>query len=370
MKRIDGLIIRELIGPWGFGVAIFTSLVFATALLNRISDWVVSGVDPGTILQLSLLLMPGIMTKTFAMALLLASLLGFGRLSNDSEIVAMRAAGASLYRLVLPVLIFSTAVAGLTFAINESFVPWAAGKANALQEELQKQISDNRKTRSVSQKIKGPNGSSAWVLAEDFNLLDKSLINVVIVVMGRDGEPTYLVTAEKLVYRDEKDWKIEGKALLRSVDGVDRIELEQGALPSEVPKPDFEPKNLLAGFLTDLDVLSMPQIRQEIERMRRQENPDLRQIANLEFGYYNKIALPLAAVVFGLLGAPLGIRNHRTGVGAGFALSVLLSFGYLTLANFMAVYSRSGLISPAAASFMPCVIGLVAAAITIWKKNG
>ncbi len=370
MKRIDGLIIRELIGPWGFGVAIFTSLVFATALLNRVSEWVVNGVDGGTIMQLSGLLMPGIMTKTFAMALLLASLLGFGRLSNDSEMVALRAGGASLYRIIMPVFIFSAGIAVLTFGINETFVPWAAGRANALQEEVQKQISENRKTRSISQKIKGSDGTSAWLLAEDFNLVEKSLNKVTIIVNDKTGEPTYIMVVDKLVYRDEKDWQIEGKAILRSVDGTTRVNLYEGAWPSQVPKPDFEPKNLLAGFLTDLDVLSMGQIRQEIERMQKQENPDRKQIANLEFGYYNKIALPLAAIVFGLLGAPLGIRNHRTGVGAGFALSVLLSFGYLTIANFMAVYSKSGLISPAAASFAPCVIGLIAAGITIWKKNG
>lgn len=370
MKRIDGLVIRELIGPWGFGVAIFTSLVFATALLNRVSDWVVNGVDPTTIVQLSALLLPGIMTKTFAMALLLASLLGFGRLSNDSEVVALRAGGASLYRMVLPVLLFSSGVAALTFGINETFVPWAAGKANALQEEVQKQISENRKVRSVAQKIKGQGGSWAWVIADDFNLVDQSLTDVTILVFSREGRMTYFLTATKLVYRDAKDWHIEGPATLQSADGVDLIELKEGAWPSQVPKPDFEPKNLLAGFLTDLDVLSMSQIRQEIVRMRNQENADSKQIANLEFGYYNKIALPLAAVVFGMLGAPLGIRNHRTGMGAGFALSVLLSFAYLTLANFMAVYSRSGLIPPAVASFAPCAIGLVAAAITVWRKNG
>lgn len=370
MKRIDGLIVRELVGPWAFGVAIFTSLVFATALLNRISDWVVNGVDPATIMQLSGLLLPGIMTKTFAMALLLASLLGFGRLSNDSEMVALRAGGASLYRIVLPVLVFSVGIAGLTFGVNETFVPWAAAKANALQEQVQKQISENRKTRAISQKIKGPSGTSAWVIAEDFNLVDKSLINVVIIVRNAQAEPTYIMTADKLVYVSEKDWRIQGRSILKSFDGTYRIELNDGAWPTEVPRPDFEPKNLLAGFLTDLDVLSMGQIQQEIVRMRKQDNPDLKQIANLEFGYYNKIALPLAAIVFGLLGAPLGIRNHRTGVGAGFALSILLSFGYLTIANFMAVYSKSGLISPAAASFAPCVIGLIAAGITIWKKNG
>jgi lipopolysaccharide export system permease protein len=77
----------------------------------------------------------------------------------------------------------------------------------------------------------------------------------------------------------------------------------------------------------------------------------------------------LSTVIFALLGAPLGIRHQRSGVGAGFALSIGLTFAYMMLANFMAVYSRGGALSPFVASFTPVVLGGIAAIAAIWRKN-
>ncbi|MFQ3586419.1 MAG: LptF/LptG family permease [Fimbriimonadaceae bacterium] len=370
MKRLDRLVYVELVGPWIFGVAIFTSLVFATTLLMRMSEWVVRGVEPATILTLAALLTPGIMVKTFAMALLLASLLAFGRLSNDSEIVALRAAGASLHRIMQPVLVFSLSVAVLAFALNETVVPWASQQAIAMQIEIEKQLSESRRTKPVFHAVYTGGRLAALVTAKDFNLSKGALSGVHIVAYERDGEPSLVMLADQLVYNGPQDWRIVGAARMISVQQPLWVSISDGAWPPEVARPDFTPKNLLAGFAQDLDVLSMSETWAAIQDKRKDRFADPRQIANLEFGFYNKIALPLAAVIFALLGAPLGIRNHRTGVGAGFALSVLVSFLYLTIVNFLAVYSKNGAIPPWMASFAPLIIGIVAATIAIARKNG
>ena len=122
-------------------------------------------------------------------------------------------------------------------------------------------------------------------------------------------------------------------------------------------------------MLKDLDSLNMRKMRQQIVRARENTRVTPAQIANLEYGYFNKITLPLAALVFGLVGAPLGIRNHRTGAAAGFWMSIMIIFGYMLLTNFMAVYAQGGAIPAYAASFTPLLIGLVFAVVTIRRKN-
>ncbi len=111
MKRLDALITKELMGPWVFGVAIFTVLILAGTYLFRITDYFVKGVGFFTVAELTTLLLPGIMAKTFPMAVLLATLLSFGRLSSDSEIVAIKACGTSLMRVMYPVGMFGLIVA-------------------------------------------------------------------------------------------------------------------------------------------------------------------------------------------------------------------------------------------------------------------
>jgi lipopolysaccharide export system permease protein len=122
MKRIDRLIAGELLGPWVFGAAMFTSLLMAAIYLGRIAGYVVDGLSVPTILNITFLMIPPLLVKTLAMSTLLGALLAFGRLSGDSEIVALRAAGASIYRIIWPVAMFSFGVAVLTYVLNDTFV--------------------------------------------------------------------------------------------------------------------------------------------------------------------------------------------------------------------------------------------------------
>jgi lipopolysaccharide export system permease protein len=373
VKRVDSLIYRELVGPWVFGVAIFSALIFATVLLVRVTDWVVRGVSPNTITEVIFLLLPGIVVKTFAMSSLLSALLAFGRLSNDSEVVALRAAGASLLRIMRPVIFFSLGVAALAFGLNETVVPGAAERATALTTEIKKQMDATKGARPASYTKMGKNGVEAQIAAQDFSLVEQTLTGVVLVSYNSEGKlkgkPAWILVADQFRYFGPKDWRLIGPADLFSANGETIVHIKDGAWPTQVPPPEFTPENLLAGFADDLDVFSMRQIKGEIERLKRDPSANVRQIANLEFGFYNKVALPLGSLIFALLGAPLGIRNARAGVGTGFALSVVLSFAYLMIANFMAVYAKGGAIPPWVASFTPLLIGAAAAALTIYKRN-
>ena len=81
------------------------------------------------------------------------------------------------------------------------------------------------------------------------------------------------------------------------------------------------------------------------------------------------MTLPLAAMVFGLVGAPLGIRSHRSGKATGFWLSIVIIFAYMMLTNVMSIMAREGLFSAAVASFTPVVIGLIFGIILIRTRN-
>lgn len=369
MGRLDRLVTRELVGPFFLGVGLFGSLVFASLMLTRVTEWIVQGISPRLVSELALLFMPAILVKTFAMSGLLAALLAFGRLSSDSEVVAMRAAGASLFRVIRPVFVASVVVAIATFAINETVVPWASERANSLQLEVRRSADADRVSKSVMRSVKYKDGSVAMISGVDFSLAKQSLTKASMVIYDKNWEPKWWIQADEMRYFGPKDWRLSGRARMISGDGVDVIQLADGAWPEQIENPDITPRNLYAGFASDLDVFSMKQIKDEIHRLRTEYKPDERQIANLEFGYWNKIALPLNTVIFAMLGAPLGIRNQRTGIGSGFALSIALTFGYMMLANLMSVYSKGGAISPFVASFTPVALGLIAAAFAIWRKN-
>jgi lipopolysaccharide export system permease protein len=129
------------------------------------------------------------------------------------------------------------------------------------------------------------------------------------------------------------------------------------------------PLDILTDKVSNLDVFSMSQIQNEIEKEKRKPKPRKDKIGNYEYGYWNKIALPLAALIYGLLGAPLGIRNARTGTATGFALSVAIIFAYVTIGNTLNVYAMAGKIPAFVASFTPLVIGLIFSGVIMWRRN-
>lgn len=367
MKRLDALVLKELFGPWIFGVSMFTMLLIAATYLGRIAKYVVEGVPPSMILHITFLLLPAILVKTFAMALLLGALLAFGRLSGDSEITAIRAAGVSLYRIVFPVSMFSLLVAVGAFFMNERMVPAAARESATIMMDIAKTAQP--KGAQPIQHFQVQDGKIVLMYgALGFNIADRSLQNVYVISYDKDGNEKYIMFAKELDFTDFKQWKIIGNAQIMSRDGTSLITIS-GAWPKGIAQLTATPDDLLAGQNNDMDVFSMSEIQELIRKGNASGSLTIEQVRNYEYGYWNKIALPLAAFIFGTLGATLGIRNHRTGSATGFAVSVAIIFTYFTLANFMNVYAMGGIFPPYVASFTPIAIGLIASGVIIWRRN-
>ena len=90
MKLVYKQVAAELIGPFVFGVTAFTSVFFAGSYLLKLTGWLMSGSIGLTMAAwIVLLLLPQILVFTLPMSTLLAVLLGVGRLSSDSEVVAL-----------------------------------------------------------------------------------------------------------------------------------------------------------------------------------------------------------------------------------------------------------------------------------------
>ncbi|MHB8637050.1 MAG: LptF/LptG family permease [Fimbriimonadaceae bacterium] len=373
MKRIDRLIIGELLGPWVFGVAMFTVLLSAALFLNKFSSYLVQGIPLSTIVKLTCLVLPGLLVKTFAMAMLLAGLLAFGRLSGDSEVVAMRAAGASITRIVAPAGVMAILVALIAFIVDETVVPWAASTGTSMMAEIAKKL-DPAHIQTLSIPITTGGKTRGVVVARGYDPLRKVLEGATVVAYKDDGTNSGYLNAHELVFDPEavssgNGWRIQGGATWISADGSTSLRFDNGVWPPGVPMPNETPQDISALQISDMDVLSMAQIRERINAMRKEKEFPRDTVANLEFGYWNKIALPLATFVYGMLGAPLGIRRNRTSAAAGFALAVAIIFAYFTLINVLNVYSMGGVIAPAVASFTPIVIGLVAAGVIIRLRN-
>ncbi len=368
MKQIDKLIIKELVGPWIFGVAMFSTLLMAATYLNRIAGYIVDGLPLGLVAKITLLLLPAMLVNSFAMSVLLASLLAFGRLSSDSEIVALRASGASMIRIVMPVMAFSLVIALATFLFNDQIVPPAAAQSQILVNEIANRTKGIQGL-PVSFPLEEDGKLSGQLMAQAFDIPRGILSGVTVVAYNNDHNPTFYMTCPTLEYKPkEKSWHVRGGGVLVPADGGMIVHFKE-AWPNVMPKTDLSPSDILTINENDMNRFSMKEIVRQMEVGRARGTLTPEHIHNLEYGYWNKITVALAAFIFGSLGAVLGIRNQRTSAASGFATAIAIIFGYFALANFMNVWALSGVLPAWMASFAPIIIGFIATAIIMWRRN-
>jgi len=122
-KIIHRYLLKEISLPFGLILLILTFVLLMGKTLRLMDLMVNKGVSFIDVFKLIAFLMPSLLVYTIPIALLIAILIGVGRLSNDNEITVMKSSGISLYQLFMPVLLFSLAAFAGTAIMSFLLVP-------------------------------------------------------------------------------------------------------------------------------------------------------------------------------------------------------------------------------------------------------
>ena len=94
LRLLDRYVLKELLYPFVFGIAAFSSIFIASTMLFKITQYMTKyGAPLETVARLFMYNLPEVINYTFPMSMLLAALMAFGKLSGSSEITAMKAGG-------------------------------------------------------------------------------------------------------------------------------------------------------------------------------------------------------------------------------------------------------------------------------------
>ncbi|HLW37823.1 MAG TPA: LptF/LptG family permease [Candidatus Eremiobacteraceae bacterium] len=317
MKILDRYMITALGGPFLFGLAAFTLIFVAGELLNiarLVSEQHASLLAAGKYFVYSL---PGTLVLTFPMSMLLAVLMTVSRLSDGSEITALRAGGISLYRIAAPLVGVGLAASFIALLFQELIVPTASTRANEiLHTEIQSAGSNILTNQLVSTLL--PNGDLQMTLAQGFNTKTDELENTTVEVL-RGSVPVSLLVAPRGTYHGDS-WRFYDATEYVLMPCCDHVQLPQlaidiGADPSQLLEQRKQPEDMS---------------RAELRRLLNSgvKKTDTARYALLLVTYESKLARPFASLVFALLAIPLGIRPARSSSGAGFGISIAIVFAF------------------------------------------
>lgn len=345
MKIVDRYLLREMAGPFAFGVLAFVLLFVSANILFELMELVSKlGLGLWTAGLLFLLRLPGFIVYTFPLATLVAVLVAFGRLSGDSELVAMHAGGISFRRLVLPVAAAGLVLAAANTALNELVVP----PCNRRGEEIVREAS-RRAGEAVQQRIYLHEESEGEVVrliyAERLDVGSGELVRPMI-VWFEEGQPWLVTKAERGVWR-EGHWELFNavNALLNADrPAVSRWE----SWVADFPTPPW----LIARQSLAPEEMTYGELREYIRYALRQNRPTV----ELELTLHHKLSIPFACFVFALMAAPLGMRSHRGSSSIGMGIAILIGFAYYVVWHYLSVVAQQGHLTPFWAAWLPNIV--------------
>lgn len=358
---MDRYITIELLLPFLFGIGLFTSLGLSIGtlfeLIRKVTE---SGLLLTVALKILLLRMPEFIALAFPMSVLLATLMAYSRLSSDSEIIALKSIGINVYRLVIPAILLSLVVTGITFFINDVVSPSANRQATLTLQKALDRVRPTFKDRNILYPeyttIENEDGSHHSVLvrlfyAEEFN--GEQMKDLTILDLSRDGVNQILTSKTATWNIGENVWDFfNGTIYLISPDGayrnIVRFEHQQLAL-SRAPLD-------LAQRPPSYDEMSIAQAREHLKIVKLEANE--KEIRKILVRIQGKISLPFVCVVFGLIGAALGVRPQNTNKATSFGICVGLIFSYYLLSFVSESMGIWGILTPFMAAWLPNFLGL------------
>jgi lipopolysaccharide export system permease protein len=140
--RLSLYVFGQLLGPVAMLAFLLTSMIWMVVGVLPLLDLVINrGQSAVTFTYLALLYLPTVVTIILPFALLFGSLYGLQRLSSDSELVVMAAAGFSMRQLAMPVLGAAALVASLTYLCNMYLAPAGQRALNAKKVDINADVS-------------------------------------------------------------------------------------------------------------------------------------------------------------------------------------------------------------------------------------
>ena len=362
---IDKWLIAQLIPPLIFSISAFTVVSLSVGVMfDLIRKIVEFGLPFGLALKILFLKLPGFLVLSFPMSVLLSTLLTYGKLSSNSELLALRSLGIKTSRFIVPALIVSIFMTGITFFFNNSLVPYSNKLAEiSMRDGLGKStiIESGNDVffpgygSLIDPETNKPSERNTYLTQIFFSRVveNKIMKNVTLLDFSRIGHKQVLSAESASFDAENLGWIFKnGKIIYFSSDAQTSIinfktyfyPLGDGPLKvSEIQKD--------ANDMTVAEAIAARNIYENAGNVKDARKMKVR--------IQEKFTLPFACLVFGLIGSSLGSKpNLRSSRGQGFGLSVILILIYYVISFLFSSLGVKGLLSPILAAWLPVLISL------------
>lgn len=359
-RIIHRYLIAEVMTPFVVSLLAFTIIVFSGRLLLITRLILIKGIGLGEILKSTLYLLPYLMVFTLPMAATVGIILALMRLSVDHEMMALKTAGLSYFRLLLPVLGFSLGVGLITLLLTTYGSPWGQKSNQELLAEVVKKRADlglqeqtfNTDFRNLMLFVNrvAPRGDRlTGIFINDVREAENPQT-----IYAKRGEIRYDPAQEAIFLR-----LFEGLLIRWGTELGHRqtVKFETYELPLQLF--NFASR----GQISERE-LSLRKLQEGI----RAETPGSKRYIRLVVELHQRLALPLGALLLCLLAMPLGLspRIHGRTWGLIVGLLTFLLYYIVFTASWRLAFSTP--LNPALAPYLADIL-FALVAWYLWRRT-
>ncbi|MDD4895093.1 MAG: LptF/LptG family permease, partial [Candidatus Omnitrophica bacterium] len=343
MKILRNYLLKEFIGPFLLTLGLLSFVMIVVGNLKKIADLVINkGVDILSVGKLFLLMTPYMVTYALPISILVATLMSLGRLSSDNEIIAIRASGINLFKLILPLITLSLILSLGLVLFNDR----AASYAHYEYRKTLIQIGVKNPTAAFEEGVFINSFQKYVLFIYKVDQKRNRLLNVRIYEPQGDDKPTRTIVAKS------------GEFITVPEKNTVKLKLMDGT--SDEPDPNnptnFYKLNFKTYFM-NLNLanaqkagkiekkekeMTIQELKNQIKRLKSQNiNP-----GPLFVEIHEKLTLAFSCLIFVLMGAPLAIITRRREKSINIGIAILIIVVYYPLLIGCESLGMEGVINP------------------------
>ncbi len=366
LPLIDRWLLGQIIPPMIFAISAFTVISLSVGVMfDLIRKIVEFGLPLFLAFKVLFFSLPSFLVLSFPMAVLLSTLLAYGKLSSNSELLALKSLGIKTSRIISPAIALSIFMTGLTFYFNDNLVPTSnklaettlrAGIGSSFSGEQGKDnIMFSRYGSRINASNKKPTKINTFLTHIFYASWYQNNIMEEVTVLDFSREDFQQILKAKTGKFDKKSssWIFSDGSIV----SIDPSGQTTNIQFKEYTYPFVEGPMELAKVPKDATEMTLKEAIQAEKIYKKTGN--LKEVRRIKVRIQEKFTLPFACLVFGLIGSSLGSKsNLRSSKSQGFGLSVILILIYYVMSFIFSSFGVKGILPPIFAAWLPVLISL------------
>jgi len=352
IKKIDRYIIKKFVSTYLFTMGIFILIGILIDLSEKVNYFVEDELSVLYIARLYYMnFVVWMMVFLTPLFILIAVIYFTSRLSDQSEIIALRNAGMSFGQLFKPYLITAFAVAGLMLFTNHFVLP----RAQKVKVAFENKHIKKQKALKTIDNLHIFMSPTQIVSARSYRLKDSLARDLIIEEVIDNKLVQYLKASSARWYGARGKWQLNNYEI-RKIDG-----LNEELILGRGQKLDTLINLFPADFISTRDeeaTLTSPEL---LSRIQRDKERGMSSSKLFEIEFHRRTADPVTVIILTLIGFAISSRKVRGGIGIHLTLGVSLGAIFIFLSRFSQTFANSSAIPIALGVWIPNIVfGLVA----------